>query len=88
MLEVFEDVLRQQSTDGEIYTIRPHEMQQYINEDNEKSLLVKNLVEKTSGGFDSRVLIVSTGQAALKQIRPFRSSQTDSGSGGSCRHRC
>lgn len=67
MLEIFEDVLRQQSTDGEI----PHtlvvldEMQQYINEDNEKSLLVQNLVEKTSGGFDSRVLIVSTGQAAL-----------------------
>ena len=39
------------------------EMQQYINEDNEKSL-VQNLVEKTSG-FRQQVLIVSTGQAAL-----------------------
>jgi hypothetical protein len=68
MLETFEEVLRLQSdTEGKLplTLVVLDEMQQYINEDNSKALLVQNLVEACSKGFNGQVLIVATGQAAL-----------------------
>ena len=41
------------------------EMQQYIDDDNDKALNVQNLVEGCSSRFGSQVLVVATGQAAL-----------------------
>jgi hypothetical protein len=41
------------------------EMQQYIGDDNDKALVVQNIVEGCSARFESRVLFVATGQSAL-----------------------
>jgi hypothetical protein len=41
------------------------EVQQYINEDGTKALAIMNLVEGCSSRFDSRVLVVATGQSEL-----------------------
>lgn len=41
------------------------EVQQYINEDGTKTLAIQNLVEGCSSRFDSRVLVVATGQSEL-----------------------
>ena len=68
MLDVFEDVLRLQTDkDGKLplTLVVLDEMQQYINDDNEKAEHVQHLVEGCSSRFGSRVLVVATGQAAL-----------------------
>ena len=41
------------------------EVQQYIHEDGTKTLAIQNLVEGCSSRFDSRVLVVATGQSEL-----------------------
>lgn len=68
MLDAFEEVLKMQSS-GEgkmpLALVVLDEMQQYINDDNEKALNVQDLVEGCSSRFGSQVLIVATGQAAL-----------------------
>ncbi len=69
MLDTFEDVLRLQSNspDGKLplTLIVLDEMQQYINEDNSKAEHVQHIVEGCSARFDSRVLVVATGQSDL-----------------------
>jgi hypothetical protein len=42
------------------------EMQQYINQDSDRSLAVQDLVEALSSRFESKVLFVATGQSALQ----------------------
>ncbi len=68
MLDTFEDVLRLQSdTPGKLplTLVVLDEMQQYIHDDNAKALQVQDLVEACSSRFNSQVLVVATGQAAL-----------------------
>jgi hypothetical protein len=68
MLDTFEDVLRlQTTTEGKLplTLVVLDEMQQYINEDNAKAEHVQHIVEGCSSRFDSRVLVVATGQADL-----------------------
>ena len=68
MLDGFEQVLRLQSTTAAklpLALIVLDEMQQYINDDNEKALNVQDLVEGCSSRFGSQVLIVATGPSAL-----------------------
>lgn len=68
MLDTFEEVLRlQTSAPGKLplTLIVLDEMQQYINDDNAKALQVQDLVEGCSSRFNSQVLVVATGQAAL-----------------------
>ena len=67
-LDTFEEVLRLQSdTDGKLplTLVVLDEMQQYIEDDNAKALQVQDLVEGCSSRFNSQVLVVATGQAAL-----------------------
>ncbi|OBI43944.1 hypothetical protein A5707_03925 [Mycobacterium kyorinense] len=67
-LDTFEEVLRLQSDDAgklPLTLVILDEMQQYIEDDNVKALQVQDLVEGCSSRFNSQVLIVSTGQAAL-----------------------
>ncbi len=68
MLDTFEQVLRLQATiSGKLplTLVVLDEMQQYINDDNAKALQVQDLVEGCSSRFNSQVLVVATGQAAL-----------------------
>lgn len=68
MLNVFEDVLRlQMQKDGSLplTLVVLDELQQYIDDDNQKAEHVQHLVEGCSSRFGSRVLVVATGQAAL-----------------------
>jgi len=68
MLDTFEEVLRLQTPSGgklPLTLIVLDEMQQYINDDNAKALQVQDLVEGCSSRFNSQVLVVATGQAAL-----------------------
>ena len=68
MLDVFEQVLRLQSTtEGELplALVVLDEMQQYINDENTKAEHVQHLVEGCSARFGSQVVVVATGQAAL-----------------------
>jgi hypothetical protein len=67
-LATFEEVLRLQSTDASklpLTLVVLDEMQQYINNDNAKALQVQDLVEGCSARFNSQILVVATGQAAL-----------------------
>lgn len=67
-LDTFEEVLRLQSdTDGKLplTLVILDEMQQYIEDDNAKALQVQDLIEGCSSRFNSQVLVVATGQAAL-----------------------
>ncbi len=68
MIKTFADVMALQSdTEGKLplTLVVLDEMQQYINENNEKALQVQNLVEACSSSFGSKVLVVATGQSAL-----------------------
>lgn len=68
MLDTFEEVLRLQTdTTGKLplTLVVLDEMQQYINDDNATALQVQDLVEGCSSRFNSQVLVVATGQAAL-----------------------
>lgn len=68
MLDTFEEVLRLRSTtEGKLplMLVVLDEMQQYINDDNDKARQVQDLVEGCSSRFGSQVLVVATGQAAL-----------------------
>jgi hypothetical protein len=68
MFHVMDDVLRLQSnTEGKLplTLVILDEMQQYIDEDNEKALTVQNIVEGCSARFESQLLFVATGQSAL-----------------------
>ncbi len=42
------------------------EMQQFIGQDNERSLTVQHLIEALSSRFESKILFVTTGQSALQ----------------------
>lgn len=67
-LDLLRSVLQLQSTtEGKLplTLIVLDEMQQYINDDNKTAEQVQLLVEGCSSGFNSQVLIVATGQAAL-----------------------
>ncbi|CDO89414.1 hypothetical protein AWC29_12840 [Mycobacterium triplex] len=67
-LDTFEEVLRLQSDAGgklPLTLVILDEMQQYIEDDNVKALQVQDLVEGCSSRFNSQVLVVATGQAAL-----------------------
>lgn len=68
MLDTMDEVLQLQSkTPGKVplTLIVLDEMQQYINDDNDRALAVQHVVEGCSSRFDSQVLVVATGQAAL-----------------------
>lgn len=68
MFEAVEDVLRLQSdTEGRypLTLIVLDEMQQYLGDDNAKTLAVQNIVEGVSSRFDNCVLFVATGQSAM-----------------------
>ncbi|HKO37391.1 MAG TPA: BREX system P-loop protein BrxC [Solirubrobacterales bacterium] len=66
--EAMSDVLRLQSEsddDRPLTLIVLDEMQQYIGDDNDKALVVQNIVEGCSARFGSQILFVATGQSAL-----------------------
>ncbi|MDW3214983.1 MAG: BREX system P-loop protein BrxC [Ilumatobacteraceae bacterium] len=68
MLDTMDEVLQLQSTTpGKVplTLVVLDEMQQYINDDNARALDVQHVVEGCSSRFDSQVLVVATGQAAL-----------------------
>ncbi|MGN6258091.1 MAG: BREX system P-loop protein BrxC [Solirubrobacterales bacterium] len=68
MFDAMRDVLRLQSSAGgdfPLTLIVLDEMQQYIGDDNDKALVVQNVVEGCSARFGSKVLFVATGQSAL-----------------------
>lgn len=68
MFEAVHDVLRLQSdTDGKypLTLVVLDEMQQYLGDDNTRTLAVQNIVEGVSAKFDSTVLFVATGQSAM-----------------------
>lgn len=68
MFDVMDDVLRLQSNSHgklPLTLVVLDEMQQYIDDDNEKALAVQNIVEGVSARFESQVLFVATGQSAL-----------------------
>lgn len=68
MFDAIEDVLRLQSdTDGRypLTLVVLDEMQQYLGDDNAKTLAVQNIVEGVSSRFDNSVLFVATGQSAM-----------------------
>jgi hypothetical protein len=68
MFEAIEDVLRLQSTDEGRYPLTLvvlDEMQQYLGDDNARTLAVQNIVEGVSSRFDNSVLFVATGQSAM-----------------------
>jgi hypothetical protein len=66
-LDTFEQILRLQSSTSKLplTLVVLDEMQQYIDDDNSKALQVQDLVEGCSSRFNSQVLVVATGQAAL-----------------------
>jgi hypothetical protein len=67
-LNTFEDVLHLQGKGSgkvPLTLVVLDEMQQYINDDNEKALQVQDLVEGCSSRFSSQILVVATGQADL-----------------------
>lgn len=68
MFESIEDVLRLQSdTPGRypLTLILLDEMQQYLGDDNDKTLAVQNIVENVTSRFDNSVLFVATGQSEM-----------------------
>jgi hypothetical protein len=68
MFDVMDDVLRLQSTTPgrlPLTLVVLDEMQQYIGDDNDKALVVQNIVQGCSARFASSVLFVATGQSAL-----------------------
>lgn len=66
-LEVFERTLRSTTPEGRLplTLIVLDELQQFIADDNERALEVQHLVEAISAKFESKVLVVATGQMAL-----------------------
>lgn len=68
MFEAIEDVLSVQSdTPGRypLTLILLDEMQQYLGDDNDKTLAVQNIVEGVTSRFDNSVLFVATGQSEM-----------------------
>lgn len=68
MFEAIEDVLRLQSTSEGRYPLTLvvlDEMQQYLGDDNARTLAVQNIVEGVSSRFDNSVLFLATGQSAM-----------------------
>lgn len=68
LLDSFEQVLRLESTtEGKLplALVVLDELQQYIGDDNDRALMVQELVEACSSRFESQVLIVATGQMEL-----------------------
>ena len=68
MFDAIGDVLRLQSNTSGRYPltlILLDEMQQYLGDDNERTLAVQNIVEGVSSRFDNSVLFVATGQSAM-----------------------
>jgi hypothetical protein len=68
MFDAMDDVLRLRGDgSGELplSLVVLDEMQQYIDEDRDKALVVQNIVEGCSARFQSQVLFVATGQSAL-----------------------
>jgi len=68
MFDTVEAVLRMQSnTEGRypLTLIVLDEMQQYLGDDNTKTLAVQNIVEGVSSRFDNTVLFVTSGQSAM-----------------------
>jgi hypothetical protein len=68
MFDTIEDVLRLQSDNDGRYPltlIALDEMQQYLGDDNTKTLAVQNIVEGVSSRFENCVLFVATGQSAM-----------------------
>jgi hypothetical protein len=68
MFDVMDDVFRLQSTTPgklPLTLVVLDEMQQYIDDDNNKALAVQNIVQGCSARFESTVLFVATGQSAL-----------------------
>ncbi len=68
MFDAIEDVLRLRSdTEGRypLTLVVLDEMQQYLGDDNAKTLAVQNIVEGVSSRFDNSVLFVATGQSAM-----------------------
>jgi hypothetical protein len=69
MLETLDAVLREQSSvSGKLpcTVIVLDELQQYIGQDPQRSLQVQQVVEACSAHFQSKLLLVATGQAALQ----------------------
>ena len=68
MFETVEDVLRLQSDSEGRYPLTLivlDEMQQYLGDDNAKTLAVQNIVEGVSSRFDNTVLFIASGQSAM-----------------------
>lgn len=68
MFDAIEDVLRLQSDTERRYPLTLivlDEMQQYLGDDNAKTLAVQNIVEGVTSRFDNSVLFVATGQSAM-----------------------
>jgi len=68
LFDVMDDVLSVQSTTPgrlPLTLIVLDEMQQYLGDDNEKALIVQNIVQGCSARFASRVMFIATGQSAL-----------------------
>ena len=68
MFETVEEVLRLQSdTEGRypLTLVVLDEMQQYLGDDNAKTLAVQNIVEGVASRFDNTVLFVASGQSAM-----------------------
>lgn len=68
LLDVLERVLYLQSdVEGKLplTLVVLDELQQYLNDDNERALVVQGIVEAVSSRFDSQVVVAASGQAAL-----------------------
>lgn len=68
MFEALENVLRLNSNADDRYPLTLivlDEMQQYLGDDNKKTLAVQNIVEGVTSKFDNSVLFVTTGQSAM-----------------------
>lgn len=68
MFEAIEDVLRVQSDTQDRYPLTLvllDEMQQYLGDDNDKTLAVQNIVEGVTSRFDNSILFVATGQSEM-----------------------
>jgi hypothetical protein len=68
MFKAIEDVLRLQSTAKGRYPLTLvvlDEMQQYLGDDQEKTLAVQNIVQGVSARFENSILFVATGQSAM-----------------------
>ena len=66
-LEIFERTLRSTTPDGQLplTLVVLDELQQFIGDSSERALEVQHLVEALSSRFESKVLVVATGQMAL-----------------------